>query len=146
MATGDSTDTASTITERLAVDHRHPVGTTALVAGFALLLGWYVSWLLADFGLRIPALLLLPALTGYGLYRRPDRAAVATAGLGSLAVALAVTPVLLNLSFLLSAGQYGVSNPWPFVLKGADLVVFGAFLLLGAVPAVSAALVRYRWG
>lgn len=116
------------------VGHDHPPGTVALVVVFALLLGVAASWLLADLGLRLPALLAGWLGGGYWLYRKPDRRAVAVSGLYAVAALVALVPVAMNVTALAVAGGHGF-RAGPFALSVVDVVLLVVFLLLAAVPA-----------
>lgn len=120
--------------EAAGVAHDHPPGTVALVVLFALGLGVGASWLLADLGLRLPALLAGWLGAGYWLYRQPDRRAVAAAGLYAVAALVALVPVVMNLTALAVAGGHGM-RAGPFALSAVDVVLLAVFLVLAAVPA-----------
>lgn len=121
-------------------DHTHDTGTTAIVVGFAAVLGLYTSWMVADFGGRFLGFAVAAVALGYLLYRQESRLGVLAGGLYSLAALLALTPFLYELAFVLEAGRAGVGSPWQHVLSVADLLLFVLFFALAAVPA----LVAYR--
>lgn len=129
--------------EYLGVAHHHDPATTALVAAFALVLGSYASWLMADLGVRWVAFLVVGAAAALGLYRRETRARVATAGLYALAALVALTPVALDATILLGTD---LGDPWPFLLTTATLVYLAAFAVLAAVPAGLGYLLARRAG
>lgn len=132
------------VARRLGIEHRHSIGTTGLVVVLALICGLYAAWLLADFGLRWPALVVVFLLGGVRFYGRPTRVGVLAAGLYTLAVFIAVTPVILDLAFVLAADSYGVANPWSFVLTMADLLFLVVFVLLALIPAGIAYITKRR--
>lgn len=131
-------DVLAALPDALAVEHRHPRGTTAVVLALAVLLAWYASWLAADLGLGTVAFVLVAAGAAYGLYRQPTRSRVLAVGLYALAAMLALTPVFMNLPFLLSAGSYGVPDATAFTVRLADAIFLVVFLVLAAVPAAAA--------
>lgn len=131
---------------RFSIEHRHSAGTTALAVVLALVCGFYAAWLLADFGLRLPALIVVALASGVFFYARPTRAGVVSTGLYTLAVFIALTPVVLDLAFVLAADQHGIENPWPFVLSLADLLFLVVFVLLALIPAGIAYAVTRRAG
>lgn len=120
--------------DRLRVEHRHTPGTTALVVLLAVALAWYASWLTADLGLGTIAFVLVAVVAAYALYRQPTRRGVLVVGLYALAVVLLVTPIFLNLPFLLAAGSYDVSNPTAFTMRLSDVIFVVLFAILAAVP------------
>lgn len=134
--------TADSLTDRLfpVFDHTHDALTTAMVVGFAAVLGLYASWMVADFGVRFPAFLVTAVALGYLLYGQATRRTVLAGGLYSLAGLLVLTPVVYELSFVAESGRPGVGSPWQHVLSTADLLLVVVFLVLAAVPA----LVAYR--
>lgn len=132
---GGELEAPSDLRRRFAVDHRHPPRTAAVVFVFAIVLGWYASWLLADLGLGTVAFVLVAAGSAYGLYRQPTRRRATVRGLSALAALLAATPVFMNLPFLLAAGRYGVGQPAAFTVRLADALVLVVFLIVAAVPA-----------
>lgn len=109
-------------------DHTHDPGTTAVVVGFAAVLGYLAGWLAADFGVRNTAFLVAAIVTGYLLYGQPDRRAALAAGCYSLAALVALVPVSYELWVLVS-----VDEPMRHVLATSDLVLLVAFWLLAAV-------------
>lgn len=123
------------LVDRLRVDHRHPPATAGLVVAGAMALGWFAAWLTADLGVGAVAFVLAALSAGYGLYRQPDRTAVLSTWAYAVAALLALTPVFLNLPFLLAAPTYGIGDPAAFTLRLADAISLVAFLLLAAVPA-----------
>lgn len=144
---GDTTDDAvggdwsDSLAQRLGIDHRHSAGTAALAVVFALLCGIYASWLLADFGLRWPVLIIALVGSGVLFYGQPTRNSVVALGLYCLAALLALTPVILNLVFVVDSSRYGVANPWPAVLTIADLVFLVVFVVFALVLSGIASLI-----
>lgn len=126
---------AASLLDRVGFEHTHGARAALTVIAWAAVLAWYVGWLVADLGLRGPAFLIALAVAWYLLYAQPTRRAMTVRGLAALAVLLAVTPVFLDLPFLLAASRYGVATPWAFVARAADLVMLVVFLLLAAIPA-----------
>lgn len=134
------------VARRLGIAHRHTAGTTAIVVVLALVCGVYASWLLADFGLRLPALVVVGLVCGVVFYARPTRAGVLATGLYALAALVALTPVMLDLAFVLAADPYGIADPWPFVLSLADLLFLVVFVLLALLLAGVAFVLNRRAG
>jgi hypothetical protein len=134
--------TADSLTDRLTpvFDHSHDTVTTAIVLGFAAVLGLYASWLAADVGARFSAFLVTAVALAYLLYAQPTRRTVVAGGLYSLAALLAATPVFYELVFLLNSGRPGVGPVLEHYLSLADVILFAVFWLLAAVPT----LVAYR--
>lgn len=120
------------------LDQAHQVRTVAGMVVAAALLGDVAGWLLADFGLRTPAFVGVALGSSLWLYRQPNGRAAAVRALSALAVLLALTPLFLNLPFVLAADRYGIGNPAAFVLRTADLVALVVFLAMAAVPAAAA--------
>lgn len=116
-------------------DHTHDPVTTAIVVGFAAVLGLLAGWVTADFGVRFLAFLVGAVGTGYLLYGQPTRRAVTAAGLYSVAALLAVAPLLYELSVVLA-----VEAPLRHVFSLADVLLLFLFWIAAAVPA----LVGYR--
>lgn len=127
------------------VGHDHAPGTLALVVLFALGIGVGLSWLLADLGLRLAALLAGWLGGGYWLYRKPDRRAVVVAGLYAVAALVALVPVAMNVTALAVAGGHGM-RAGPFALSMVDVVVLVVFLVLAVVPAGMAWVLERRGG
>lgn len=144
----ESTDArrSRSVARRLGVTHRHAAGTTVVAAVLALVCGFYASWLLADFGLRLPALVVVVLVCGVVFYARPTRTGVLAAGLYAIAALVALTPVMLDLGFVLAADSYGITDPWPFVLSLADLLFLVVFVLLALLLAGAAFVVGRRGG
>jgi len=122
------------VAERLRVGHRHSRETTAIVLAEALALALYASWLTADLGLGTVTFVLVAVVAAYALYRQPSRRGILVVGLYVLAAFLVVTPVFLNLPFLLAAGSYDVSNPTAFTMRLSDVLFLVLFVILAAVP------------
>ena len=142
MASDESrVSTVADLRERLGVAHDHDTGTTALVAAFAVALGWYAGWLTADLGLRWVALVAGIAVAGVWLYRRQSRARVAATGCYVLAALVLLTPVALDATLLLGTD---LADPWPFVLSTASLVYLLVFAILALIPASIGYLVAPR--
>lgn len=116
-------------------DHTHDPVTTAIVVGFAAVLGLLAGWVTADFGVRFLAFLVGAVGTGYLLYGQATRRAVVAAGLYSVAALLAVAPLLYELSFVL-----GVEAPLRHVFSLGDILLVLVFWIVAAIPA----LVGYR--
>lgn len=136
--------TASVALDRLGITHGHTPAATLGIVVLAAGLGGYAAWLTADFGVSTLVFVVAAVGSAYVLYRRSD-------GWDALAVAcylfaafLALTPVFLNLPYVVDGGRYGIGSLAPFVFSLANLVVLVVFLLLAAVPAAAGYLVR-RW-
>ena len=132
--TGAGSTSGTDLADRLRVDHRHSRVTTTVVLAIAVALAWYASWLTADLGLGTVTFVLVAAVAAYGLYRQPSRRAVLVVGLYVLAALLVVTPLFMNLPFMLAAGTYDVSNAPAFTMRLADVVFLVVFVVLAAVP------------
>ena len=135
MASDTRTDDAgrrSGSVRRLGGSQRRSVRSTVLAVVLALLCGVYAAWLLADLGLRWPALIATTAIAGVLFYSRRTPAAMLASACYGLAALVALTPIALDLAFVLAADGYGVT-PWPFVLSLADLVFLGVFVVLALV-------------
>jgi hypothetical protein len=135
MASDTRTDDAggrSRSVRRLVGGQRHSVRSTVLAVVLALLCGAYAAWLLADFGLRWPALLAVAAIAGVFFYSRRTPAAMLASGFYGLAVLVVLTPIALDLAFVFAADGYGIT-PWPFVLSLADLVFLGVFVVFALI-------------
>lgn len=128
---------------RLVGGQRHSARTTALAVVLALLCGAYAAWLLADFGLRWPALLAVAVLAGVFFYSRRTPAAMLVCGFYALAVLVVLTPIVLDLAFVFAADGYGIT-PWPFVLSLADLVFLGVFVVLALVLSAIGVVISRR--
>lgn len=123
------------ILARLGVEHVHSRGTAAVVAGFALVHGAFVAWLLGDLLPGLAGFLLGAAVGAYLLYARPTRRGVVARGCYGLAALLVLTPVALEATFLVAAAGAGVADPWAFVLSPVTVLYLVVFALLAAVPA-----------
>ena len=134
--------TADSLADRLTpvFDHTHDTVTTAVVLGFAAALGLYASWIAADVGARFPVFVVSAVILAYLLYAQPTRRAVLAGGLYSLGGLLALTPIVYELVFLLNSGRPGVGPVLEHYLSLADVLLFGVFWVLAAVPT----LVAYR--
>jgi hypothetical protein len=130
-------------------DHTHDALTTVAVVGFTALTAVWVSWLVADLGVRWPALALAAAGSGYLLYDRADGRSVLATGLYLVATLVVLTPIVFLVPILLSGSRPGFGSPTQFVLNVSDLQVFVVFLLVAAVPALVGYLVSHpgsAWG
>lgn len=116
-------------------DHTHDRATTAIVVAFTAVIGLLAGWIVADFGVRSLGSLVGAVGTGYLLYRQPTRRAVLAAGFYSLAALVAAIPIVYELGLAAS-----VDEPLRHLVSVADLLLFLAFWLLAAIPA----LVGYR--
>ncbi len=126
-------------------EHSHSPGTKLLVLALGVVVGLFASWLLADLGGRTISFLLFTAAGTYALYARPTRRDVLIRGLYSLALLLVLTPVMLNVTFLLADyGTGGITDPWRFVFTAADLLFLVVFSVFAAVPAGIAFLLDRR--
>lgn len=134
----DDSGTLQALRERAGMEYTHTPRTIVTIVAWAAVLGWYLSWLTADFGLRFPAFLLGTTGMAVVLYRQPTRRYVTVVSLYALAGLLVLTPVFMNLYFLLSAGEFGISNTAAFVVGLSDLIFLVAFAVLAAIPAVLA--------
>jgi hypothetical protein len=124
----------STATEGV-VENRHDTATNALIVAFAALFGLYGSWMLADLLPRVVGFG-LPALVGaYVCYQRADRGSVVAAGCYGLAVLVVLTPVALQLPYVLNGGMVSNGGALSF-FQPMDLVFLLIFLVIAAVPAL----------
>lgn len=112
-------------------EHTHDAGTTAIVVAFAAVVGLLAGWITADLGVRFLAFVVGAVGSGYLLYDQRTRRDVVVAGLYSIAALLAAAPFIYELGTLLY-----VEAPLRHLLSVADLLVFVAFWLLAAIPAV----------
>ena len=127
--------------EALERARKHPPGTLALVAGFALLVGTYAAWLGGDYGLGRGAQLGFALLAAALLVARPDARAVAAGGCYLLAALVVATPVLLNLP----AFTAGAADPWALVFHpGAYLLALAFVIVAGLLAGAGAWLDRGR--
>lgn len=142
----ESADTrrSRSVARRLGIKHRHSIGTTGLAVVLALICGFYAAWLLMDFGLYWLALVVVTLVASVRFYARPTRANVLATGLYTLAVFIVLTPVILDLAFVLAANTYGIDNPWPFVLSLSNLLFLLVFILLALIPAGIAYITKRR--
>lgn len=126
----------STISLDASVETQHIAAATVC----ALVLASYATWITADLTARwliFPAILLI---AGYFLVQQADqRAQVVFLGYG-MAVLVALTPIFMILSDVLSAGTYGRS-PASMVVTTMNLL----FILLFAVLAGIIAYGTYRY-
>ncbi|WP_255196262.1 hypothetical protein [Halorarius litoreus] len=129
--------TADSLVDRVfpLFDHTHDTVTTGVVVVSAAILGFYTSWMTADFRLRTPAFVVAALALGYLLYAQDSRRGVVAGALYSLAALVVLTPLLYELTILLRA-----ANPLQHVLSVTDLVFVLLFWVVAAVPA----LVAYR--
>lgn len=127
--------TASVALDRLGITHGHTPAATLGIVALASALGGYVAWLTADYGANTLVFLVAAVGSAYVLYLRAD-------GWNALAVAcylfaafVALTPVFLNLAYVVHGGQYGIGPLVPFVFSLANLVVLVVFVVLALIPA-----------
>lgn len=113
---------------------------TATAAMLAFVPAVYLSWLLADFGLRTPGFILGAVAFTWFLLRRAESGSMGPPVLRLLAGLILVTPVFLVLPFLLNAGRFGVGHLDQFVLTEAELVTVIVFVVIAAIPVAIA-----RW-
>ncbi|MDZ7687350.1 MAG: hypothetical protein U5J64_01280 [Halobacteriales archaeon] len=105
---------------------------TAVVGG--LVLGAYAMWITADLLPRALTFIFVTLGVGGILYRRADgREQLVYAGY-VLAGLLFLTPIMMILPDVLSAGTYGVSA-LSLVFVTVNIVLFVVFLILAAVVA-----------
>ncbi|MFC5971220.1 hypothetical protein ACFPYI_07735 [Halomarina salina] len=116
-------------------DRSHDAVTTGLVVVFALILGAFAAWLLADVLPRTVTFVL--AAVGFGalFYSRGTRRSVVAFGLYALAALVALIPVVYELVLALN-----VADPLAHLVSATDLL----FVLLFWVVALVPALVGYR--
>lgn len=126
--------TAAEWLDRLGVTHRHDPLTTSVVFVAALLLGNYAGWLLADLDVGFVAFAVGSLVATWVLYKQPSRRAVVVRAFRALAVLLVLTPIAIDLTFLVRAFEYGLANPLSFVTTPADLLYLVVFAVLAAVP------------
>lgn len=119
---------------RRQFDRSHGILTTAVVIVLTALGGVWATWLVGDFPLRQPAFVLTAAVLATVLYGAHDGRDLAARALYAAAGFLALTPVMLNLTYLFMGGYAGVTNPWAFVTTATDLTVLLVFLVAAAVP------------
>jgi hypothetical protein len=127
---------------RAPFEQRHDAATTALVVGWALVLGLVAGWVVADFGVRQLATVVVALAAGVLLYGRGTPRDVLAGGLYMLAALFALFPVAYELHTFTVTGMAGVGSPWTHVLSVSDLLVFVLFLAVAAVPALLAFLVQ----
>lgn len=127
---------------RSPFEQRHGAATTALVVGWAVVLGLVAGWVVADFGVRQLATVVVALATGVMLYGRETPRDVLAGGLYMLAALFALFPFAYELHVFTVTGMAGVDDPWTHVLSTSDLLLFVACLVVAAVPAVLAALVQ----
>lgn len=108
-------------------------GGLALVT--AVVPAWYLSWLLADFGLRGVGFLLGWIGASWVLVNRNPPRELGITWLRIIAGLLLLTPVFLVLPFVMNAGRFGVGNLAGFVLTESNLITILVFALLAAIPA-----------
>lgn len=130
--------TVDSLRERLrsTVEQRHDAATTALVVGFAVVLGLVAGWVVADFGGRRVATVVVALASGSLLYGRATPRDIVAGGLYMLAALFALFPVAYELHTFTVTGMAGVGSPWTHVLTLSDLLVFVLFLAVAAVPAL----------
>ena len=122
------------VRERAGMEYTHSPPTIVVIVAWAGVLGWYLSWLTADFGLRLTAFSLGVVGMALILYRQPDRRRITVVSLYALAALLVLTPVFMNLYYLLHAGAFGVANPAAFVFGLSDLIFLVVFAILAVIP------------
>lgn len=130
--------------ERLGIDHVHRPATTVGIGVLAAVLGAYAGWITADFGVRVPAFVIVTVVAAIWLYRQRDGWTALVRGLYLLAALVVSTPILFDLAFVLDAPRYGISNVSGFVLTLSDLVFLLVFVCIAAIPAGLAMVIR-RW-
>lgn len=126
--------TAAEWLRTLGITHRHDPLTTSLVFVAALLLSNYAGWLVADLDIGFWTFAVGSLVATWGLYRQPARRDVAVSALRTLAVLLVLTPIAIDITFLIRAVQYGVADPWSFVTTPADLLYLVVFAVFAAIP------------
>jgi len=109
------------------------IGGLALVT--AVVPAWYLSWLLADFGLRGVGFLLGWIGVSWVLANRNPPRELGITWLRIIAGLLLLTPVFLVLPFVMNADRFGVGNLAGFVLTESNLITILVFALLAAIPA-----------
>lgn len=127
---------------RSPFDRSHDAVTTLVIVAFAVVLGLVAGWVVADFGVRRPTLVVVAVVSGSLLYGRATRRDVVAGGLYMLAALLALFPVASELHVFTVTGMQGVASPWTHVLSVSDLLLFVLFFGLAAVPAVAGFLVQ----
>jgi hypothetical protein len=127
---------------RAPFEQRHDAATTALVVGWALVLGLVAGWVVADFGGRRLATVVVALASGSLLYGRETPRDIIAGALYMLAALFALFPVAYELHVFTVTGMAGVDSPWAHVLTVSDLLVFVLFLAVAAVPALLAFLVQ----
>jgi hypothetical protein len=116
------------------VDRRN----AGLAIALSLVPAWYLSWLLADFGLRGIGFVVGWIAVSWVLVSREWPRALGIAWLRILAGLLLLTPIFLVIPFVLNAGRFGIGKLAGFVLTESNLIAIVVFALLAAVPAVIA--------
>ncbi|WP_256297902.1 hypothetical protein [Haloarchaeobius salinus] len=126
---------------RSPFEQRHDAATTALVAGWALVLGLVAGWVVADFEVRQLTTVVVALAAGILLYGRETPRDIVAGGLYMLAALVALFPVAYELHVFTVTGMAGVDSPWTHVLTVSDLLLFVLFLAVAAVPALLGFLV-----
>lgn len=115
------------------------LGKGVVIAFFALITGWYASWISTNTTLSYTLVFLVVALaTSYVLYGDASYARLVGSGLYVLAFFVAITPIFFYAPILTSE----VENPWIFVFSVADLIVWLIFLVIAGVLAGSGYLIK----
>lgn len=126
-----TTDDRSLVERIVQVDRRRAGPAIVL----SLVPGWYLSWLLADFGLRGIGFVFGWVAVSWVLVSREWPWGLGIAWLRILAGLLLLTPIFLVFPFVLNAGRFGVGQLAGFVLTESNLITLVIFALLAAVPA-----------
>ena len=109
--------------------------TAVLAVVLGIVPAWYVSWLLADFSLRGVGFALGWIAASWVLVDRTWPRDVGIAWLRLLAGLVLLTPIFLELPFILNAGRFGIGTVADFVLTESNLITVVVFAILAAVPA-----------
>lgn len=114
-------------------DHTHDVGTTALTVLAAAFAAFYAAWLWADVLPRLLVFAVAALVVSFALYRQPDTRGVVAGVFYAIAALLALTPIALNLTVLVTADMPGVTDPWARILTITDLKIFLGFVVVAAI-------------
>ncbi|MDY6764676.1 MAG: hypothetical protein SV377_03165 [Halobacteria archaeon] len=123
----------------LARVKRVGLGKSVVIAFFALITGWYASWISTNTTLSYILVFLVVALvTSYILYGEGSYVRLVSSGLYVLAFFVAITPVFFYAPILTS----DIENPWIFIFSVADLIVWLIFLVIAGILAGSGYLIK----
>lgn len=124
---------ASDVWTRFETEHDHSWPTRLLVAGCALLVGYYAAWVLADIGPRTPLFGVGTILAAIHLYRQPTRATVVSRACYLLAGSTILIPFVFWVVYLTSPA--GIIRPFALILTPGDVLYAFAFVVLAGLIA-----------